>query len=481
MAFPALEVPSIQEGSSLLRSYALNEIREEFDDILVFHYEGEPYRSSDDELDIRPEKTGKISKLANGLGELYDSSIPKKIKPLYLPVTVETVQDEGGSMITVIDLVGCKIDDAQDFVKAVSATIQKPRDQNLAAPAGTPTPSDVLSSQSLNQGLDQIGKTFITGISLRGAVKPDKFLTLFVSIPYLGIGSTVRSSGSRTLKQYRLREPLNDLVTFLEDQVLVHQIWFLVFDNKTIGVFRSVDDTNWKRAPLFEYQPRGGAFQALVHMISNSLTSSEDEVLKHFRERAIQLELNQPPEIIPGEELNQSAETTSGARLKLEAEFRDCIIQVLTMMNVIALQTKYLERLRQIFLNSYPELDHRPQWNEFDIPLMSGHPEQMRSVMKSITAIVAEREKFYKELKNLAKEFETLRTLFLQRNQAESQTIVQDSLEKQGQTITVFTFVTSVFMPLGFMTSYYGMNPTGYESSITTPEQFWVYAGPITA
>lgn len=25
------------------------------------------------------------------------------------------------------------------------------------------------------------------------------------------------------------------------------------------------------------------------------------------------------------------------------------------------------------------------------------------------------------------------------------------------------------------------MNPTGYESSITTPEQFWIYAGPITA
>lgn len=52
-----------------------------------------------------------------------------------------------------------------------------------------------------------------------------------------------------------------------------------------------------------------------------------------------------------------------------------------------------------------------PQWNEFDIPFMSGHTEQMRAVMKSITAIVSEREKFYKELKNVAKEFETLRTL----------------------------------------------------------------------
>lgn len=121
----------------------------------------------------------------------------------------------------------------QDFVKAVSATIQKPRDNNLATPAGTPTPSDVLSSQSLNQCLDQIDKTFITGISLRGAVKPDKFLTLFVSIPYLGIGTTVTSSGSRTLKQYRLREPLNNPVKFPEAQVLVHQIWFLVFDNSS--------------------------------------------------------------------------------------------------------------------------------------------------------------------------------------------------------------------------------------------------------
>lgn len=114
----------------------------------------------------------------------------------------------------------------QKFIDAVSTTIQ-PRDITLASPA----PSEVLSSESL----DQINHAFITGISLCGAVIPAKFLTLFVSIPYLGIGNTITSSGSRTLKQHRLRERFQAPVEPLEDQVLVHQIWFLVFDNSSFS------------------------------------------------------------------------------------------------------------------------------------------------------------------------------------------------------------------------------------------------------
>lgn len=87
-----------------------------------------------------------------------------------------------------------------------------------------PDPSDVLESASL----DRRGG-FITGISLRAAAKPTEFLTLFVSIPYLGIGTgTSTTSGSRTLSQYRLRDTASQS---FEDQVMVHQTWFLVFDN----------------------------------------------------------------------------------------------------------------------------------------------------------------------------------------------------------------------------------------------------------
>lgn len=87
MAFTTLEVPSIRGGSSLLRSYALEEIRK-YSEILVFHYECDPRHDDDDELDMLPANTGKVSKLVNGYDELYDNSDPAKIKHSYLPTAV---------------------------------------------------------------------------------------------------------------------------------------------------------------------------------------------------------------------------------------------------------------------------------------------------------------------------------------------------------------------------------------------------------
>lgn len=95
-------------------------------------------------------------------------------------------------------------------------------------------PSTVFDAESLENPFH-----FVTGISLRAATGPTGFLTLFVSIPYLGVGSNPTLDGSRTLSQYRLND---NSVTGLpevdeksqalpEGQVLVHQIWFLVFNN----------------------------------------------------------------------------------------------------------------------------------------------------------------------------------------------------------------------------------------------------------
>lgn len=105
-----------------------------------------------------------------------------------------------------------------------------------ALPSHDPDPSTVLDAISLdhrkNYSTDPTNaETFITGISLRAAVKPDKFLTLFVSIPYLGIGAKISRSGSRTLPQYRLRRPPTIPRLDTTDTILVHQTWFLVFDN----------------------------------------------------------------------------------------------------------------------------------------------------------------------------------------------------------------------------------------------------------
>lgn len=50
----------------------------------------------------------------------------------------------------------------------------------------------------------------------------------------------------------------------------------------------------------------------------------------------------------------------------------------------------------------------------------------------------------------------------MQQDQTVTQQSMQKSLDKQGQTITVFTLVTSLFLPLGFLSS---VGPT-----ITPPE-----------
>lgn len=91
---------------------------------------------------------------------------------------------------------------------------------------------------------------FITGISLRAAYGHHQFLTLFISIPHLGLrrdtgaggqskpwdsGTTAeevgnRMEGSRTLREYRLQQIAEEAMSSRET-ILVHQTWFFVFDN----------------------------------------------------------------------------------------------------------------------------------------------------------------------------------------------------------------------------------------------------------
>lgn len=167
-----------------------------------------------------------------------------------------------------------------------------------------------------------------------------------------------------------------------------------------IGIFRSRDDDNLIRAPLFPYQKRGGAFQALVHMISNSLTSSEKAALGCLRGKVTALLAAQ---LSPQFNIDKSA-----------ASFGRYISDIFTMIQVIRFQIETLENLRQIFQTSYGKaMDPRPQWNEHEIPFMHGQREQMGDATNSITAIIAEREKIRQELGSWVKELELLRTLVI--------------------------------------------------------------------
>lgn len=370
---------------------------------------------------------------------------------------------------------------------------------------------EVLKANSL----DTFGN-FITGVSLRASYNP-RYFTIFVSIPYLGVGYAPLNYESRTLLQYRLRQPTNlqanntpPTATPARD-ILVHQTWLLSFHDERIGIFRSKDDQYSNRAPLFPYQKRMAASQALVHMISNLLTSSENEALKTFRLKVNDLEL-------------KLEDDSTDANIRNEAFklYGSYIKDVSTMIRIVRSQIGYLEDLKQIFENSYDSKrltgEPRPHRNSYPIPLLRKQPEQLEDVLKSLTAVIAERERFYKELRILVKDLELAKTLCLEGNQVESQKTAQDTLIKghiesqeaikvaleaqaesqntisgalqaqassqekmegtlkeQGQTISVFTLVTAVFLPLGFFCSYYAI-PENFGGT-----RFWSVAGPVTA
>lgn len=49
-----------------------------------------------------------------------------------------------------------------------------------------------------------------------------------------------------------------------------------------IALFRSRDDTASNHAPLYPYQSRVGVFLAVVNMIANTMTFSEEAALKQM-------------------------------------------------------------------------------------------------------------------------------------------------------------------------------------------------------
>lgn len=98
-------------------------------------------------------------------------------------------------------------------------------------------------------------------------------------------------------------------------------------------------------------------------------------------------------------------------------ELGSYLTDLCTMMQVVRSQIKYLEDLRRVFQNSSPlEFDGLPQSNEFEIPFIEDHPEQIRKVLTCIKTMLEGREKFNRELKYLVEELEILQRVVVTPN-----------------------------------------------------------------
>lgn len=58
--------------------------------------------------------------------------------------------------------------------------------------------------------------------------------------------------------------------------------------------------------------------------------------------------------------------------------------------------------------------------------------------------------------------------------------LVESYQDDNNKTLMIFTFVTIIFLPLSFVTGFFGMNVKGISSQTLTVTHFWIIAIPIT-
>lgn len=161
--------------------------------------------------------------------------------------------------------------------------------------------------------------------SSQDMVDPEiKRLTAYHQLDSLRAGLDGEPSWNSSLSLFEYRFPSqSDTMVFDERQtvlnmgganeeaVVVHQAWFMVFDNgllldlvsllalvilrfrdfaETIAAFRSPNDVQPEHAPLFpNYRMAHGAYHGLFNMIASILPSSEFKILHLFQERVSEL------------------------------------------------------------------------------------------------------------------------------------------------------------------------------------------------
>lgn len=164
---------------------------------------------------------------------------------------------------------------------------------------------------------------FKSGVSF-SASRPKDALTLMVHMPYFDFSTNlVGKTESLSLSEYRVLESGMALGGDTDsvgpkEEVLVHQTWFMVFDDgfasnsffsgnsnmggwdlirgcmelDTIAMFRSAEDkhsdptsSSDRPRPIYPHQDRIGVFRALVQMISNIFTTSRRRPLVYFRQQ----------------------------------------------------------------------------------------------------------------------------------------------------------------------------------------------------
>lgn len=342
----------------------------------------------------------------------------------------------------------------------------------------------------------------------RGSFLPGT--VLFVAIPYLGLEKLARVSFRKKLEASRgpflpgeeqtalhltdntelasvstlslfeynfprkLNTPLFDKTqTKIGDNcMVVHQVWFMVFDNETIAAFRSANDNHPEHIPLSPHHHSYGAYHTLINMIDNILPSWELSLLDDIRDEISELEYSMQSGNV--DELAGLIDILYTMRTELS-----------TIVTVVDLQITILRRLKK-----------------FDYSTEEG---QFKIMRKAIDKVIKSRKTFQTDVETMVNRLKYLQvakqdrlkyqmminTARMQENtgltledvayqQAVVQKLQQQLQIKQDVRMTVFTSVTVVFLPLSFFTSYFGMNVQDIRETTWTQRRFWAVCAPVS-
>ncbi|RPB08752.1 hypothetical protein P167DRAFT_333959 [Morchella conica CCBAS932] len=272
----------------------------------------------------------------------------------------------------------------------------------------------------------------------------------------------------------KLNTPLFDKTqTKIGDNcMVVHQVWFMVFDNETIAAFRTANDDHPEHIPLSPYHHSFGAYHTLINMIDNILPSWELSLLDDIRDEISELEYSMQSGNV--DELAGLIDILYTMRTELS-----------TIVTVVDLQVTILRRLKKF--------DYNSQEGQFKI------------MRKAIDKVIKSRKTFQTDVETMVNRLKYLQvakqdrlkyqmminTARMQENtgltledvawqQAQVQKLQQQLQVKQDVRMTVFTSVTVVFLPLSFFTSYFGMNVQDIRETTWTQRRFWAVCAPVS-
>jgi Mg2+ and Co2+ transporter CorA len=120
------------------------------------------------------------------------------------------------------------------------------------------------------------------------------------------------------------------------------------------------------------------------------------------------------------------------------------------------------------FFKVYKALLDPDEFERSSVRRVTRFQHEKKSIQRNIKAM----EERIRDCQDLMKRTQTLAAQNLQ--------LVETYQDDKNKVLMIFTFVTIVFLPLSFVTGFFGMNVVGVGGTTYTVRHFWVIAIPVT-